>query len=82
MVTLAVNTGENRSKYLDFTRGLSYTYIAWVWDGTGDISDAYGIRPIPTTYILDRDGIVRHVHVGFGDGMEQTFVREIEALLE
>jgi hypothetical protein len=82
MVTLAVNTGENQSKYLDFTRSLSYSYVAWVWDQGGTVTDAYGVQGIPTTYILDQEGIVRHVHVGFSDSLGQTLAREIEALLD
>ncbi len=81
MVTLAVNTGENRAKYLDFTRSLSYSYVAWVYDSGGNITDVYGVQGIPTTYILDQEGIVRHVHVGFSDSLEQTLAREIEAML-
>lgn len=81
MVTLAVNTGENRAKYLDFTKSLSYSHVAWVWDGAGDITDAYGVQGIPTTYILDQEGIVRHVHVGYTDTLEKTLAREIEDLL-
>jgi len=82
MVTLAVNTGENRTKYLDYTRSLSFSYIAWVWDSGGSITDAYGVRGIPTTYILDQEGIVRHVHVGYSGSLEQTLAREVEALLD
>ena len=81
MVTLAVNIGENHANYLDFTRSLSYSYVAWVWDSGGNITDAYGIQGIPTTYILDQDGIVRRVHVGFSNALEQTLAREIEALI-
>ena len=81
MVTLAVNTGETRAKYLDFTRSLSYSYVAWVWDSAGDITAAYRIQSIPTTYILDQEGTVRHVHVGYTDTLEQTLAREIEDLL-
>ena len=82
MVTLAVNTGENQAQYLDFTRSLSYAYVAWVWDREGSITDAYGVRGIPTTYVLDQEGIVRHVHVGYSQDLEQTLAREIEVMLD
>jgi hypothetical protein len=43
--------------------------------------DAYGIRGIPTTVIVDHEGRMMFRHVGFGEGMEETFEKEIETLL-
>jgi thiol-disulfide isomerase/thioredoxin len=52
---LAVNCAENRREVADFmkTGGLSFPAAL---DESGEVSGRYGIRAIPTTYILDRDG--------------------------
>jgi peroxiredoxin len=42
-------------------------------------SDFYGIRGIPTTFILDREGIVRFMMVGSNDEM---LTKEIDKMFE
>jgi peroxiredoxin len=58
--------------------GLTYRLIA---DESGDIAKSYRIGPIPTTYIVDTKGVIRHVHIGFGPGAEKDFEKEIKGLL-
>ncbi|RYZ34979.1 MAG: redoxin domain-containing protein [Myxococcaceae bacterium] len=39
------------------------------------------VRLMPTTFLIDRKGVVRHVHEGFAEEFLQQFQTEIEALL-
>lgn len=39
------------------------------------------VRLMPTTFLIDRRGVVRHVHEGFAEEFLQKFQTEIEALL-
>ncbi|CAM3126446.1 redoxin domain-containing protein [Corallococcus sp. ZKHCc1 1396] len=39
------------------------------------------VRLMPTTFLIDRRGVVRHVHEGFAEEFLQMFQTEIEALL-
>lgn len=43
--------------------------------------DAYGVRGIPTTCIIDHAGRLIYRHIGFREGDEEQFAAEIEALL-
>ena len=43
--------------------------------------DAYKIAGVPTTVVVDHAGRVMFRHVGFGEGMEEQFTKEIETLL-
>ncbi len=43
--------------------------------------DAYGVRGIPTTVIIDHEGRLMYRHVGFREGDETMFAAEIELLL-
>jgi peroxiredoxin len=52
-----------------------------VSDAQGEIADKYGIRPIPTTYVVDTKGVIQYVQVGFGPGVERELAKRIEALL-
>ena len=79
---MAINVGENRTRYQEFIRTNRYAYLHWGRDGTGEITDLYRVRGIPVTYVLDREGVIRHTHVGYGTGMEKTLAQEIEALFD
>jgi hypothetical protein len=41
----------------------------------------YRVRALPTLFIVDRRGVIRHVHVGYAPGAEATLADEVEALL-
>jgi len=47
----------------------------------GEIGDAYNVSGIPTVVIIDPQGNVRHVHVGFTPGEGKMLAEEIEAIL-
>lgn len=59
--------------------GLKYNMLL---DPDTKTAKKYLIRPIPTTYIIDRQGIIRYVHVGFNPGMEKQLETEIKELLK
>lgn len=40
-----------------------------------------GIRLMPTTFLIDRKGVIRYVHEGYDPSLAQTYRSEIEALL-
>ena len=45
---------------------------------------AEGNRPrtsMPSTYIVDKDGVIRFVHQGYHDGEEAEIEREVRSLL-
>jgi peroxiredoxin len=42
----------------------------------------YDIRQLPYTVIVDREGVVRHVHPGYERGAEKKYLEEIQALLK
>ena len=51
------------------------------WDRGHAIASQWRPAHMPTFYILDRHGIVRHVHGGWHDGEEATVDAEVLALL-
>ncbi len=42
----------------------------------------YGIRGIPRTFLIDKKGIVRYDHLGYGPGMKIALINKIKRLLE
>lgn len=39
------------------------------------------VKAMPTTFLVDRNGVVRHVHEGYDESALSTLLTEIEALL-
>lgn len=52
-----------------------------VHDGDHRVARRYRPSKMPSSYVIDRKGIVRHVHQGYSSGDAARFEREIKALL-
>lgn len=50
-------------------------------DPAGACPREFGVPGMPTSYLIDRKGVVRYVHNGFRDGEREELRRRIEALL-
>jgi peroxiredoxin len=77
---LAINLDENAGDAKDFLaqHPVSYTILS---DPAGDIAKAFGLVGMPSSYLIDRDGIVRAVHTGFDPADMGKLRVEIQALL-
>jgi thiol-disulfide isomerase/thioredoxin len=53
-----------------------------LWDRAGDgLGDRLAIRRLPTTWVIDRAGVVRWVHVGFDAAEGARLAGEVSRLL-
>ena len=52
-----------------------------VHDGGQQVAGRYRPPRMPSSYIIDRQGVVRHVHAGYRAGDARVFESEIRALL-
>ena len=59
--------------------GLSFPVL---FDPAGRTSNLYQIRTMPTTYLVAKDGTLRHVHWGFGPAERDRYELEIRTLLK
>jgi len=50
-------------------------------DPKGAIPERFGLETMPTSYLIDRRGVVRHVHRGFRPGDEAVLRERIQALI-
>lgn len=64
----------------DFALGTGARY-AIVWDNDRDAADRYQVPRLPTTYVLDRNGIVRHIHPGHTSEDAASIGEEVKRLL-
>ena len=63
LVVLTINIGESASKVREFIQnyGLSFPVLL---DTKEDVAQKYNIRGIPTTFFIDKDGIIREQIIG------------------
>ncbi len=60
---LAINVGENAEQIGLFTEALEMPFTILL-DSDGAAARRYGLRGLPTSLLVDRDGVIRLVHVG------------------
>jgi cytochrome c biogenesis protein CcmG/thiol:disulfide interchange protein DsbE len=51
------------------------------WDEGNTISQRYKLDKMPTSFVVDKKGIIRFVHSGYTDGEADRIAREVDELL-
>jgi len=78
---IAVNLDQKEKKALRFLAKHPVGYPS-ASDPKGRLPGQYGVDTMPTSYLIDREGVIRYVHRGFKRGDGSKLRREIRALLE
>ena len=76
-----MNQGEDKEKVAAFLEKEKLE-LPVTLDPQGEGGRAFGVRGIPHLAVIDRDGVVRHVHIGYDPGGADRLERELEALLK
>lgn len=63
LVVLAINGQENEATVRPFIEANNFTFPVLL-DLQGSVARQYTTRSFPTTFIIDRNGIIQHVQVG------------------
>jgi len=63
LVVLAIDIGESSSTVREFVENYGLTFPVLL-DSTRDVSLEYYIRGIPTTFFIDREGIIQDIRIG------------------
>lgn len=77
---LGVSVDEDSSGIRDFAAATGVSFPL-VWDEGQAVSRLYRPPSMPTSYFIDRSGIVRAVHEGFHEGDEQVIGNHVKSLL-
>ena len=80
LVVLAISTDRDKDAVRPFVEKYGYTFPVLFADEK--VQAAYGVRSIPTVYLIDQQGKVRFHHVGYSPGSEKTLERQVERLLK
>lgn len=82
LVIIGVGVDDDPAKHADFLSKNKASF-ATLHDSAKKNAAAYGPTTMPTSYLIDRKGVIRHVHSGFkGAKTEAAIDAEIEALLK
>ena len=77
---IAINVDEDKQTADDFLKSHPVDYPI-AFDPNGECPRIYQVKAMPSSYLLDKSGKIRHVHLGYRDS-DQTALREqIQTLL-
>lgn len=66
VVLVGVAIDERKSDVASFAKQKGINYTVALDPGAQSLGQRYQLRGIPATYIIDKEGIIRKVHSGFG----------------
>lgn len=78
---VAVNVDSYREDALSFLKERPVDYPV-IYDAGQKLPGDFGVKGMPTAFLLDRSGTVQHVHEGFRPGDEQALRTAITKLLK
>ena len=78
---VAVNQGEGKKAISQFLKKEKFNGLKVALDRDRQVGGAFKVKGIPHTVIIDRKGVIRHVHVGFSSGMGDRLRTEVMKLL-
>lgn len=77
---LAINARESANQARGFIADNNFTFPVLL-DREGEVLQQYSVRGIPSAFIVDTQGVIQKVQVGYRTGMETELARIIESLL-
>jgi len=71
LVVLGVDTNEAADKARKYFKDNKYSFASLLGSGNA-IIEKYGAHAIPRLVLIDKDGVIRYAHTGWGTGMDIT----------
>jgi peroxiredoxin len=80
-VLLGVNVDEDQRNAQGVATRLGVQFPV-LFDSAQRVSRLYELNTMPSTVLIDRDGRVRYVHLGYRDGLEDAYEKQVAELLK
>jgi peroxiredoxin len=80
LVVVGVNADSERANMDKFLRRTKLSF-RMVFDESRAVAGRYAPRKMPSSYLIDKKGLVRFVHGGYRAGDEKAIESEIQKLL-
>jgi thiol-disulfide isomerase/thioredoxin len=81
IIAISVDEPEDKGKIPDFIKATGVKF-AVVWDKDKSAVKKYSPPTMPSSFIIDKQGVVRHMHVGYHAGEETEIAQEVKELLK
>ena len=79
-VLLGVNIDEKSSLAKKMIKELKINFPV-LFDKTQSTSESYDLQAMPSTFIIDKNGVVRFAHYGYKSGYEKKYEKDVKSLL-
>jgi peroxiredoxin len=80
IIGISEDEPEDKDKIVAFAAAHGARF-AIAWDEDRAVAQQYKPDTMPSSYTIDRRGIVRYVHVGYRDGDDAVMEKEVQGLL-
>ena len=80
IVAISEDEADDKSKIPDFA-GTYGAKFPLGWDEDKSIATSYKPKTMPSSFLIDKNGVIRYAHVGYHDGEEAEVEKEIKDLL-
>jgi len=80
LVVIGVGQDKDAGKAAKFLRASPLSFPI-VHDADGAVADRYAPPKMPSSYVIDKKGLIRHVHAGFRASDKAVLERQLAALL-
>jgi peroxiredoxin len=77
---LGVNVEQNSDDAKSLLKDVPVTFPI-LFDKENKISKLYDVKGMPSTVLVDRDGNIRYIHMGYQPGVEAEYQTQIRALI-
>ncbi len=81
VVAISEDEPEDKDKIPEFVKTYGAKF-AIGWDEDKSVARHYKPETMPSSFLVDRKGIVRFAHVGYHDGEEVSLEKELKELLD
>jgi len=78
---VAISVDDEKNGIVDFAKTHGGAKFPVGWDDGKKIADKWKPENMPSSYIVGKDGVVKHVHRGYHDGEELEVEKELKSLL-
>lgn len=81
VTVLAINVDERRRDADAFLASRPHA-MAVLFDPKGASAAAFGVKGMPSSFLIDRDGVIRYTHMGYTTTVDAGYRQELAQLLK
>ncbi len=81
LVIMALSVDEDRTKAMDFLK-IRDTTVIFLHDAKRETAKKFDLGGMPSAFLIDKHGILRHRYDGYGEGEIKKIEAEVKKLLE